>query len=548
MNTILGPWSRPTGSISPHDESQIGVLLQFISRTARTFARMIRQGVPAIGKPTFSVELPLVYSDALAEAILVLIRADEAGRFSVPEWTPWKDLKRDWLHVRPGDNRTAVPVKRAEIIWEFRSLFSDSDSYAELTCDQCGAELSKNFYVCSICRQTCCPDCQHAFSVLSVRERFEEFGWLRRSGIEVVAVLKALRPIKHHDARTTSRVLSQGLCLQQWASRKNEEYRKWRTSRTVYRHFRQDNLFEWKAVHFMNSIVSLSARLRKEETHMDDAKLTPNEDVKSDWSESTEEWNDMFAFTALAEDIGQVCIHHCRMYLEMPRLEGDSALDSSGKFSAEFFDCLAEKYEAAMNVGTGIMDFLKSERLATRNLDRLAVPKPNIVRNAPIPEHLASPGDRSSGGQQIDPVYAAQTQKQTTDDSDDTTSDVSSSDGSSSESPDHTFPERGLEDDDGIEVDLEDLLDSLLAKRNCLVKEGRLTEEDELILNTAWNMAQAIVYQDTPRPSLKEISDKGGGYCTAPTTPVPSDGGKTHSSYGTPRSMSPVSWVLDLDE
>lgn len=545
INDILSPWGRPPGSISPHDESQIGLLLQFISRTARTSARMIRQGIPAIGKSAYSVEISLLYVHAIAEALLTLIRAHEAGRLLVPEWIPWEGLKNDWLQVRPGDNRTAVPVKRAEIIWEFRSLFADSDLDAELACNFCCAGLARDFYICSVCWETCCRDCQHALSVLSIRERLEEFGRLRQSRTEVVAVLKALRPINHHDARTVWRVLSQGLCLQQWVSRKNEEYRKWRTSRMVYKHFRQDTLFEWKAVHTMNSILSLSARPENEETNIENVKTRQNPNGKSDWGELTEEWNDMFAFNPMAEDLGQVCVHHSRMYLEKPRLDGDSALDSSGKLSAEFFDCLADKYEAAMNVSTGVMDFLKSKRITSRNPDHLDVPKPNIVRNAPIPQHLPPPGDRSRGGQQIEIVDSAWTQKQTTDDSDDSTSDSSSSDDSSSESSDHTFPGRGLEDDAGI---LEDLLDSLLAKRNLLAEENRLTEDEELVLNTAWNMAQAIVYQDTPRPSLKEISDQGECYCTAPTTPVPSNSGNTPSSYGTPRSMSPVSGILDLDE
>ena len=38
-------------------------------------------------------------------------------------------------------------------------------------------------------------------------------------------------------------------------------------------------------------------------------------------------------------------------------------------------------------------------------------------------------------------------------------------------------------------------------------------------------MGQAIVYQDTPRPSLTDMSDEGEGYGTVPKTPVLADGG-----------------------
>lgn len=544
MDAVLSPWFRPLRGISLHQDSQICLLVQFISRTARSFALIIKQGIPAIDESMDSFETPLVYFYALTEALLILIRAHETGHFSVPAWVPRKDLNRVCLHARPGDNRTAVPVRRAEIIREYRSLFSDSDSDLELACYFCSTELDLNFYVCSICADICCPDCHRAFSVLSVRERCEEFGRLRRSGIEVVAVLKGLRAIKFQDAHTMSRVLSQGPCLQRWVSQKNEDYRKWRNSRTVYNHFRQDTLFEWEAVHTMYSILALSAATRNEVGHTDDSNVQQKEEERrKKWSDLTREWNNIFAFNPLREDFRQVCVHHCGRYLKKPRPNGDSALDSSGKLSAEFFDFLADKYEAAIDAGTGVMELLESKRFPSSSPESVDVQKENFVRNAPILEPLTRPGQDPDGGHDKMP---AQTQGNPIHDSDDSSSDDCSWADSSSEPSKSIFPGRSLEDDDGIEIDLENFLGSLIEKRNSLVKEGQLTEEEDLVLNTAWNMAQAIFYQDTPQPSLKEISDKGEGYCTAPTTPVPSNG--THSSYGTPRSMSPVSWGLALEE
>lgn len=546
IGAILSPWKRVPGGISPYHDS-LKCLLQFISRTARILAHTIEEGTPAITKPNCSMGLSLAYFFALRGAFLLLISAREAGHFPVTEWIPTRDLVDSCRHAHAGDTSTAVPVKRAEILREYRSLFSDTDD--QVTCDYCDADVNLDFYVCPICLEYCCPACQYALSVLSLRERFEEFGRLRRSRNDVVAVLQALEPIKHHNARVTARVLSQAACLQHWVSRKNEDYREWRSSRTIYDHFQQDKSFDWKAIHTMKSVISLSTTPSPRVlSDMDGAELEGNDDGNGDWSEVTQEWHDVFAFNILADDLRAICSHHCRMYLKKPRLDEDAALDSSGKLSAEFFHFLAEKYGEATNIEMGIMEFLESKRFPGGSFEDLAGQKPNFVPTVPLLEHLTTPGESSKDGYDRNHLDASQMRRDTIDDSED-----SSSDDPSPGSSRFIFPERSLENDDGTEIDLEDFLDSLLAKRNSLINEGRLTKEEDLILNTAWNMAQAIIYRGTPRPSLEEISDKGEDFCTAPTTPAPSHsggshGGNTPSSYGTPRSMSPLSWVMDLDQ
>ncbi|KAH8777359.1 hypothetical protein F5883DRAFT_234514 [Diaporthe sp. PMI_573] len=550
MGAILSPWKRPSKGLSHHHDSQVYLLLHFISRTARTLARRIEQGLPVNEESSnCSMEISLLYFYALVSAILILIRAHETDNDAVPELVRIRALMGSCPHARPGSNYTALPIKRAEMIKEYWSLFSSFDD--DPSCCFCSSDLNQDCYVCCICAQYFCAACQHAVSVLSLRERFEDFRRLNRLEKEVAAVLQAIRPIKHQDPRVMSRVLSQGPCLQHWAFHKNESFRSWRSSRTVFSHFRHTNLIQWKAVHAMNSIISLSAGPIQNVSDTDDAEVESNEDVKSDWDQVNREWRDVFYFNSLKEDFREICVHHCRMYMKKPRLDVDATLDSSGKLSAGFFDFLAEKYEAAMSVGTGIMSFLESTGFAGEGIENLAVQEQPLARNTPIPEDWARPEEEEEGIGNSHNVNSGKVKRYMRDNSDNSSSDEASEDDCSSESSEFSFPGR-MEDEDGVEIDLEDFLESLLAKRKSLVNDGRLTKEEDLILNTAWNMAQAIVYQGTPRPSLKEISDKGEGYCTAPTTPVPSDsgghGGNTPSSYGTPRSMSPVSWVLDLDE
>ena len=119
----------------------------------------------------------------------------------------------------------------------------------------------------------------------------------------------------------------------------------------------------------------------------------------------------------------------------------DPAIDSSGNLSTEFFDFLADKYEAAMNFGTEIMGFLESKRFASENLENLAAQQQKSVRTVPIIERL-TPGEGAAGGHDIYHVDSAQMERNRIDKSDNPSSNNSSSDDSSSGSFEFTFPQK----------------------------------------------------------------------------------------------------------
>lgn len=531
MSVILNPWKRPQGDVAIDEESQVRSILQFISRTARVTAHKIEQGADAVigSDDAFTLQVSSIYFDTLTDAISSLIRTHESSLL-VPECAGLKRLLGSCPHNNPRDNFTAVPIKRVKILNEYWTLLSESD--IELVCDFCCAALAADYYICSICEGHSCADCQHAISVLSLEERFQDFRRLDLLRYEVMAVLQVLRSIRHDGPRAMMRIISQGPCLRNWVLQKDQDYRRWRSSRKVYSHFHHDNLLGWHAIDTMRCILSLSNGPSQDagETVGLDAEETDFAD--GNWDVIAKQWHDIFAFNSLTEDFSDVCGHQCHMYLKKPRLTVDAALDSSGKLTAEFFEFLAEKYEAATHVGE-IMDFLESERFDGGG--GADVSTQDLAQTIPVRKDSARPWEDAKGGRSTDPI--------------DYSSEDSSPDHSSSEPSEVGDPE-SLESGVMTADDLEDFLDSLLAKRNSLVKDGRLSEEEDLILNTAWNMAQAMVYQGTPRPSLKEILDNGEGYWTAPTTPLPSDGAvdgdSASSSYGTPRSMSSVSGLIGL--
>lgn len=528
-----------SGPISHHHDSQIYLILQFISRTARVLAHMVEQGADVQRHPDCSFDPSVLYLGGLRYAIWKIIGVNEAGQFPVPEWARMRKLIGSYPHARHEDNRTAVPVIKSEIVREYRLLYSDSEQ--KFMCGFCCAEMNSDFYSCSICWGLSCAGCQLAFSVLSLRERLEEYGQLRRLETEVGAVLQATRLISHQGTGTMLSVLSQGALLQQWVFQKDLAYQNWRSSRSVYGHFQREDWFGWKAIHTLSSILSLSARSRKKAVNPNGADVKQDEDVEVGWSELSEQWRDMFAFDRLEEDTRTICVHHCWQFVKIPRNNRNTALDPSGGLSAEFFEYLANKYEAALKIGTSIIDFLDSKSFPSNSYKGLDAEKQSSVRSPPGLADLTPRGESSKSGPQFH-VDATRRKENKIDHPKDLSPLLTES----------VFAKTGLEDDGGTEHDLDDFLESLLAKRSCLVKEGRFTNEDDLVFNTAWNMAQAIVDQDTPRPSLSEIADKGEGYYTAPSTPVPFDtaghSGTSPSSYGTPRSMSPVSWILDLDD
>lgn len=491
----------------------------------------------------------MVYLYALTDAVLAVVRARNSGRSQRKNST--SHLMETFLPCHLGNDLTAVPVKKADTIKEFWSLLSDKESW--VTCDICDVEVDLNFYVCPVCVEYYCHDCERALSTLTLRERVAEFGRLRRSRSEVIAVLNALAPIKSRDACLIAKVLAQGPFLGLWISQKNEDYQNWRASRTVYDHFKRQTMIDWKIIHTLTSIKSVFASRDGEAEAISSAAggAKQLDDIERDLREVSDKWREVSVLNKVGEDFRAVCVHQCQTYLKKPSLDGDAALDSSGAISPEFFQFLADKYEAAANTETGIMRRLEPQDLPSDYDGRSGVQRPGFVPSELLLEHSTAPRKNAEG----DFVEHANSQmeRHTIVDPDNCLSTncalgISAPGNTSPGSSEAVFPTRSLEDESGVEIDVEDFLGYLLAKRSSLARDGGLTEKDDLVLNTAWNMAQAIVYRCTPRPSLEEISDKG--YWTAPTTPLLFDGtGHSNgapSSYSTPRPMSPVQFVLDV--
>lgn len=109
------------------------------------------------------------------------------------------------------------------------------------------------------------------------------------------------------------------------------------------------------------------------------------------------------------------------------------------------------------------------------------------------------------------------------------------------------------ESQDAFHIDIEEILEDLLVKRNSCTKKEPLTDEEDLVLETAWKLAQGIVYGDTPRPTLKEIAEQKVEYFDAPricaAQDVRNDGSdRPLSVYHTAASISIVSVMSGDDE
>lgn len=155
---------------------------------------------------TFSLDMSLMHLSTLQRALLILSGVHETFHATASESAGMKPLSVSFRHANIGDPRKGVPVQMNEIIRDYRLLCCDSDATGK--CCFCGKRLRNEFYAFSICRNRSSLDCQDHLSVLSIQERLEDFGQLRRLGIEVRAVLKVLWPIAHQDTKILERVLS----------------------------------------------------------------------------------------------------------------------------------------------------------------------------------------------------------------------------------------------------------------------------------------------------------------------------------------------------
>lgn len=210
-------------------------------------------------------------------------------------------------------------------------------------------------------------------------------------------------------------------------------------------------------------------------------------------------------------------------------MDGFATLNSAGQLSSEFFQALAMKYEDAVRSGILSVEKLQSTRLS----DGIQCFGTGIDL-PPLPRIPKSITNNQASEWSMSEVSDYDSTTTTTSSLSDTLLDVNGGE---------------LEDEGSLQYEIEDVLDNLLEKQSSLAPDAPRREDTELVLETAWKMAQAIIYNDTPRPSLKEILEHNIGYYTAPASPVTSspshDGSSGSSNLYTARSISPASFILE---
>lgn len=395
---------------------------------------------------------------------------------------------------------TAVPAKRAEILREWRIILADSQD--RIFCCYCAQSLLKEFYVCSICRSFVCETC---FSRLRLETQshvgVEVWKELRQLEEDMIPISTALRGLAYQDSRVVSEVLSQDDILKHWVLVKRQEYAKWRR-RWGLHHYRTVDFHGYNLVHTMARVLSYGQdRHMSDDGSVSDALNIERCDNKQKTRNLlTERWQDVFFYSSLSDkDLDtEQCTHS--FFLKGSRhrqglREPEVVFDSEGKITSEIFDQLAEKYEDCLASGD-----LTFEKLQTRRFTD------EIIESSNNGNHRS---EQAIGWEPRSGVGA---------DSRDETSSLQSASDNSSDVTDASAV-ADIEDEAQPEIDVEEFLERLLVKRGSLIKEKLLTDENDLVLETAWKLVQAIVYHDTPRQSLEDIAEQGGEWHAAPGTP-----------------------------
>lgn len=455
-----------------------------------------------------------------------------AGPYQASSKSSWVSPARSGLQTR----WTSVPVQKVEIFREWRLLHSDVD--LKPTCYFCCRKIYKGqkCHVCSTCYIYLCKDCHRPIAAgIPSSQHLKPLRELRQNEKDISFVLGALKGIAYRDSRVLRKVLCQDDLLKCWVRSKARAYRCWQTKygkssiNGFYTHFRRFNFVGWSAIHTMTCSLSLAFSTNR------DARGDDKEDTSAVWSDLTSRWQDIYAFrhTNRASDPSLPCTHKrfAEVTLKQVRsMDGHALLDSSGRVSFKVFEALARKYEDAVVGGKLNIDQLQSTRLSAwfvEGFQESSGQLPSLM----FPEHVSGHSAIGSDGGAKSLDSDSTSSKATS--ASDTLLDVSRVD---------------AEDESHFDFCIEDVLDNLLEKMKSLAQDAPLRDETELVLETAWKMAQAIVYHDTPRPSLKEMAEQNTGFYTAPGTPETSslshDESNGSSHYGTPRSISPVSWIL----
>lgn len=427
---------------------------------------------------------------------------------------------------------SSVPVQKTEILREWKILHADSD--VMIRCNLCHGNIRGDFHACSICKAYHCQKCHlRLVAGEDTHKRVKAMKELQDFEADVEPIRRALLETANKDLMMIGRVLCQDHRLRYWVLDKCMYYKFWTVLWHLY-HFRSARFMGWNAVKLMGHMLSIVSR----NNEMGAANGYNNEQFE-DSNETRcrlrERWQ---AFVASDQNSGyEACTHDC--FIKASRKdealrEKRAVFEGSGRLSAQVFDLLAEKYETA----------LKSEILTHESLQatRFSNPVPGGTQSSKglfgsrvLAHNIGDPGRDLRRGT----TSAESASERSEDDTWSTASSIVKVVSYSAEF-----------DEAGQHIDIEDVLENLLVKRQALVREGPLTEENDLVLETAWKMAQAIVYHGTPRPSLGDIADQGvgDGYYTAPGTPTESSflGNVSGASeYRTARSISLGPWIIE---
>lgn len=549
---LFKPWIRSSHEFLIDITDQIDSLARFISQTAQSLAFMgqwnskLYHGYFIVGRS--------VHLEMLCTALRKLALLSQSACRSLPP-----DNFTISHHGCCASPSPFVTVKSHEVLREWRLIQSDAD-FDLGRCTHCRRHLDRDerLRICRVCSACICNDCYSTMITSTSRSLYlQPLKVLLQLEREISSVLSSLEAIASRSSEVLRRVLSQNDKLKYWVYSKLRAYSYWENQycegsglRVRFNHFRKINFVGWNAI----SIVARCLFLEEVQCSNSDMFGPNGKDASDPWTEVTQLWRNLYAFQRPGAELRLPCTH--RRFLELApgdpwSIDGHLIHNSSGQVSFEVFEALAKKYEEFGKDGNATMKDLQSTRV-TDWLFGGPLTETNPPASLMIPESLRDYGDTDDGTRSV-------------------RSDLASSGGISEPRPiPATIPElksepgstHGEEFEDftrneGMSEDwIEDLLDDLLEKFKSLGQESLEKAEAELVLETAWEMGQAIVYHDTPRPSLKEISEQNVGFYTAPASPATSNlsHGRSDRSVTmyTARSISPSSWFpqddFELDE
>lgn len=481
MMEILRPW-RPAPCIYGIPRGSIERLSPSISCIIRSTRAMSQHRREATSD---SLELNVTdwYSRSICSSLFRLALSD----FTSP-------------CIRARKVYTAVPAKRVEILREWRIILADAQDM--MNCCFCGQIMAKEFYVCSICRSFVCEFCFSRLRLetqphLSVKVWME----LRQLEKDMLPISTVLRGLAYQNSRVVGKVLSQDNNIKHWVLAKRQEYATWR-KRWGLHHYRTVDFHGYNLVHTMARLLSYET-----DRHMSDVESVSDalniehfKNTQETFSVLTERWQDIF-FGSLSDiDFNtERCTHSFFLKASKNRQslrEPEVVFDCEGKLTSETLDQLAEKYEDCLASGD-----LTFEELQTRRFTNAIIIASDNSHN----RSKQAVGWKSRSGVSA----GCRDETSSLESASDITSDVTDASAVSD-----------IEDEAQPEIDVEEVLERLLVKRVSLIKEDLLTDENALVLETAWKLVQAIIYQGTPRQSLQDIAEQGGEWHTAPGTPV----------------------------